>query len=161
MGRCCRSWHIRGVITVRWKWGDQTIQIHAVFFEWFARNNRGLHIPAFWIGNMISLNFWIFHHEPINILDLFHNLPREINIKPPLEIICFTFSKHYNGKYQLLFLVLSMLGCPTTSCDESSTCFSGFAVVGSIFLTQLAVYTAYIPGICCHLGDYIIPTTHY
>ena len=46
-------------------------------------------------------------------------LPREINIKPPLQMICFTFSKHYIGKYQMLFLVLSMLGSPTKSCDQS------------------------------------------
>ena len=28
-------------------------------------------------------------------------------------------------------------------------------------ITQLAVYTAQIPGICCFLWDYIIPTTFY
>ena len=28
-------------------------------------------------------------------------------------------------------------------------------------ITQLAVYTTYIPLICCQLGDYMLPTTYY
>ena len=34
-------------------------------------------------------------------------------------------------------------------------------MVSSILSPQLAVYTAYIPGIYCLLGDYINPTTNY